>query len=608
LFWADRTPFVCRKAVAITMFIAQRRESEVEMPFRAERWLLGLPVLALVWGGATWLAAPRVEGHIRGAVQEAPGMAGLRRVGARVDVRGLDVVILADFDVPEAVRQEAERAAAAIGGVRRVRIEIAQAITMEPFRLSVRRARSGLQMDGGVPPGPLHAKFVENALAIVPADRLEDKLVPALGGPPAFDQAAELALRLAGQLARGEVTLVGQTMVVRGDTDNFDAYNTLMTGLNRLPLGYRLGTMDVTPPEIRAFVWKASRSGPNLELSGYVPSEQAREAVRAAAAAEMPGLDLADKMQTARGLDRGTDFAALTRVALSALARLDRGEAEFEAGRLALNGAGVARDLLDGLADQVRKNLPSGVKPGAVVLTAIPASPYAFAARRAGGRVRLSGFAPGPTERGAVQASVTRRFPGEAIVDELHIADGSPEGFAAAASLSLDALSELADGEARITDRRLELSGRALYAEAAERIRQRIAKAVPAGWTGAAEIRAEPFEKPLETGLCGDLLADVARRDPIRFEPGTAEPAAKSRPGLEALSDVVRRCGPARIRVVAHIETPGNPEGARELARRRAAAVAAALGGGAANVTAEGTSSRTSEKGEADRLAFMVEP
>jgi OOP family OmpA-OmpF porin len=322
----------------------------------------------------------------------------------------------------------------------------------------------------------------------------------------------------------------------------------------------------------------------------------------------MPGLQVADHMQTARGLDRGTDFAALTRVALSTLARLDRGEAEFEAGRLTLKGAGVARDLLDGLADQVRKNLPSGVKPGTVALATIPASPYAFAVRRAGGRVRLSGFAPGPAERGAVQASVTRRFPGEAIVDELHIADGSPEGFAAAASLSLDALSELADGEARITDRKLELSGRALYAEAAERIRQRVAKAVPAGWTGTAEIRTESFEKPLEAGLCGDLLADAARRDPLRFEPGTAEPAAKSRPSLEALSDVVRRCGPARIRVVVHIETPGNPEGARELARQRAAALAAALSGGAANVTAEGTSSRTSEKGEADRLAFMVEP
>jgi OOP family OmpA-OmpF porin len=585
-----------------------------DMPFRPDRWLWGLPIAAVVWAGATWVAAPRVEGHIRGAVQEAPGMTALRRIGARIDVRGLDVVIMADFEVPDAVRHDAERAATAIPGVRRVRIEIAKAFALEPFRLTLRRARSGLQLEGGVPPGAFHARLIDKALAITPADRLEDKLIPALGAPPAFEAAVDLAVQLAGQLARGEVTLVDRILTIKGEASDFEGYNAVVAGLKRLPFGYAAGEVEVVPPEIRIFAWSASRNGSDLELSGYVPSEPAREAVRAVAAAEMPDVRLADRMQTARGLERGTDFPALTRVALSALARLERGRAEFEAGRFALTGAGVARDLLDGLADDVRKGLPGGVEPGAIALTAVPASPYAFAARRAVGRVILSGFTPGPAERGVVQAAAARRFPGEAIVDNLHIADGSPEGFAAAVTVSLEALSELADGEARITDRRLELAGRGLYPQMAERTRQRVTKALPAGWTGSAEIRTEPFEKPLEAGLCSDLLADSVRRNPIRFEPSVPEPAAKSGPGLDALSDVVRRCGAVRIRVVAHIDTPGDLASARELAKRRAAVIVSALAGGSAQLAADGTSAPTAraaggaDKGETDRLAFTVEP
>jgi outer membrane protein OmpA-like peptidoglycan-associated protein len=226
--------------------------------------------------------------------------------------------------------------------------------------------------------------------------------------------------------------------------------------------------------------------------------------------------------------------------------------------------------------------------------------------------VILSGFTPGPAERDAIQGAATRRFPGEAIVlADLHIADGSPQGFPAAAALSLDALSELAEGEARITDTRLDLAGRALYAELAERTRQRVTKALPAGWTGAAEIRTQPYEKPLEAALCGDLLADALRRDPVTFEPGAAEPSAKARPALGTLSDVLRRCGPARIRVVSHIDTSGDLGGARELARRRAAAVASALNAGAAQLVADGTSGRPAKEndpGEAHRLTFTVEP
>jgi OOP family OmpA-OmpF porin len=319
-------------------------------------------------------------------------------------------------------------------------------------------------------------------------------------------------------------------------------------------------------------------------------------------------------MQTARGLAAGVDFDALGRVAVNALQRLASGRAAYDGGRFALSGAGPARDLVGELPGAIQRDLPSGVALGAVAIQPIPASPYLFAARRGGGRVTLTGYTPDPAVRDAMRGALERLVPTETVVDDLHLADGAPDGFAVAAGYALEAVAQLAEGSAELVDRRLVLQGRALYPGLAKLAERRVGTALPPGWTGLADIKADPIERPLEASLCADLLADNVRRDPPRFEPGKAEISARS--NLDALRDVVRRCGPARIRVTVRAEPGEESEAARTLSAQRAAALAAALGrGNTARLAADGTElgakprpEQASPKPGTERVAFVVEP
>jgi OOP family OmpA-OmpF porin len=200
------------------------------------------------------------------------------------------------------------------------------------------------------------------------------------------------------------------------------------------------------------------------------------------------------------------------------------------------------------------------------------------------------------------------RFPGEAVAAEIHLADGAPDGFPVAVAAGLESLASLADGRVQISDRRITLRGRSLYPETAERMRQRFASVLPAGWDAAIEVRAEPIEKPLEAGLCTDLLNDLARRDPVRFEPKAVEPSPKAAGSLDGLAGVLRRCGGARLRVAVRPESAEDRSAAQALADQRAKALAVVLSSRVPGASLNAAIESAPAKPDSERVAFSVEP
>jgi OOP family OmpA-OmpF porin len=584
------------------------------MKWKPKRWAIGLPLLAAVWGSGTWLAEPVVEADLKRAAQDQPGLADLRRFGAKLEVQGRDAIVTTDFGLADAARSAAQGAGDRVPGLRSLRIETATPLAGQPFRLTILRRNGGTELRGSVPAGGLHGRLIEQAGASVGPDKVEDRLVPAIGAPDAYEEAAEAALRLAAFLERGEVTLADRRIAAQGEAADFAGYNALIRAATTLPAGYTLGLLEVQPPEARPFTWSASRNGSAVTLSGYVPSESARDALREALASALPGASVTDEMQTARGLASGVDFGALTRPALDALGQLGTGRALYDGRQLALSGSGPARDQLDRLPDAVRRNLPRNVALGPVSLTPVPASPYLFTARRGEGRVSLSGYAPDEDTRDMLQKTAERRFVGEAVSAGIHIADGAPDGFASMAGLALETLSQVADGEATLSDRRVNLEGRALYSEAAEQTRRRVTTSLPSGWTGTARLKVETAEKILEPGQCADLLGEAVRREPVRFEADRPDATGKGRAALDALASVVRRCGSARIRVVVRADAGSDADASRALAQLRATALAGVLGKDmSATLSGEGAlrapaREGASPKADAAPITFLVEP
>ena len=129
---------------------------------------------------------------------------------------------------------------------------------------------------------------------------------------------------------------------------------------------------------------------------------------------------------------------------------------------------------------------------------------------------------------------------------------------------------------------------------------------------GAREVAVGGGEKPLDARFCEDLLNDVVRRDPIRFEPGRPEPKPADGPALAGVADVLRRCGQARIGVVSTTSAAGDLDEMRDLSLKRAAAIVRSLKalGTGADLQPVGRAAVASDPAKAgpDQLTFEVRP
>ena len=576
---------------------------------RPAGWALGLPMLALLAAVAVMRVSPAVEINIRREaaklVRAEPGSP-LAAAGGRVVVEGRDVRIVTDAELPEELRREIGIRAAAIPAVRVVGSETTGYVALSPFSFGVKRSEAGIELSGGVPTAELRDRLVAQAARFVSPDQVDDRLRLASGAPEGFEAAASHLLAAIGALESGEGALAGRRVRATARPRDSLSYNALMASFRALPAGYSAGELDILPPRITPFLWTARRDDGGLSLGGAVPSEESRAALLRLAQEMLPDLPVRDAMQTARGLDRSIDFLETARSAFDSLGRLKAGEAQIVDRRFSLAGETVAKGGAAEVEKRLRETLPPALGAPKVAVLVVPASPFLFGARRAGGRIELTGYVSDERDRAAAADLAKTRFPGERLLDRTIVVEGAPAGFPEAMRTALETLSDFAEGEAAIRERDLHYSGRVLYAQLAARIRRTAPRQVPEGWQARVEL--EPVRAPgaLDAYLCADLLGDAARRNPVRFLPGQAEPAANAGPALEAAADIARRCGRVGIRVVHHM---GDPQAPRDLALSRARALVAALSerGSTARFSAAGEVAGGPDK-EAERTEFQVAP
>jgi OmpA-OmpF porin, OOP family len=248
------------------------------------------------------------------------------------------------------------------------------------------------------------------------------------------------------------------------------------------------GSIGPALPTVSPYTWAAERQGQEVRLTGHVPSDAVRAEMVAIARREIGDLPVIDRTQVAAGRAPGLDFVAATGAALAGLAQLQEGRVELTDSRLAIRGKAKDKAALAAI-DVALRNLPRGLQPGSVSVTTPTAAPYAFSVQRTPGAVILSGYLPDAAARAEIAKHIRSRFFQEEIVDTTRLADGAPPHFAAAAALAVDHLSQLAVGQASVAEGMVRVAGEALYAQAAGRMRDTIAKEAPNGWRGVADIK-----------------------------------------------------------------------------------------------------------------------
>ncbi|MDQ8730303.1 OmpA family protein [Bradyrhizobium sp. LHD-71] len=370
-------------------------------------------------------------------------------------------------------------------------------------------------------------------------------------------------------LDKTRIEAAGRDLTVGADAFSEDGRRSSIAIAEAVP-GVRL-VHDQTRivDEAKPFTWAAERNVSRLTLSGNVPLPAVRARLLEASRGIAGGIEVADQMAFARGVPPRFEATAL--LLLEQLGRLRDGKVALSDTSVRLSG--IARELggREAIAAALR-NLPEGY---AVAENAVAAPPYIFQVNKdpVAATLTLGGYVPDNAAHVALIEAAKRKFLNEKIVDNLKASVGAPAGFVDAATAALGALSRLSTGSLTMSDRKVKLSGDALYDVAADEIRTGLPGELPKGWHAEAEVSTRPPASAVDGTVCEQLFTELLGHGHIRFVSGQADIDNDSRGLMDRLVEIALRCPTSNLEIVGHTDSDGDEATNMRLSERRAQAV-----------------------------------
>lgn len=214
--------------------------------------------------------------------------------------------------------------------------------------------------------------------------------------------------------------------------------------------------------------------------------------------------------------------------------------------------------------------------------------PYTFRVTRRGNQFTLEGAVPSDRARRELIARAQRAAPNAAALDRMHVAGGAPSPYWRAIALgAIQQLARLGRGQARLNGANLVVVGDGSR-EQVQAVRDYYATPLPAPFAARADltVTGEPLAIPELAGVdlsnasaqsCSTAFERLMATNVITFASGSSAIEDESRPLLNNLAMVARRCDGYAIEVAGHTDNLGAREANLELSRRRAMAVVAYL-------------------------------
>lgn len=332
------------------------------------------------------------------------------------------------------------------------------------------------------------------------------------------------------------------------------------------------------PQKVEPFLWHATRRGDRVRLYGYVPNRATRQIIIGMTNATLPGLEVTDRMRTARGVPQVDTWLAGLSFALKQLAALKKGEVRLE--DLALSVAGEAENAAEyrTVSAALKGGLPKGITLANVQIAAPVVSPYTWSAQFAGGQLVLSGHVADDGAKAELLAAAATAPAGTGVVDRLETARGAPADFAGAAALLTRQIVKLQSGNAEMKDTAVTVGGVAADEDQAKAVREALRTSMPAAFKLTDQIRvreppkvdvkAEPKVGPKVGPKVEPTVEPKAGAEPTAPAPVEQRAAADAQPKADpqpaAAAPPARAEVPAKVEVQPEMKVVAQPPPAAE--------------------------------------------
>lgn len=425
-------------------------------------WLLGLPILALVWGLAIKGERAPIVNDLERRAQSSLARADIDWAEARFyGTEGR----LSGAAYSESERQLALKLLRQTWGVWDVRDETVLIDEAPNYVWGAAVKDDNLHLTGYVPNEKTRRQILQFAKQQFPAHAVRDNMRPARGvpGEEIWIDGISFGLRQLMQLKQGgRVDLQGTKLGIAGEAESVTAYRTIKGDvLRRLPSGIILAADEVLPPRVSPFSWRAKYRANQVEMDGHVPGGKARDKIVEIAKEAFPKAAIVDKMTAAGGEPKGWLKAITT--ALREMTKLEVAEASMTDQRFTFSGEAQKEITSERVASALKVGMPDTFKLTQKVTFREPTlptvSPFTTTVASDGEKVSLSGYAPDERGRQRLVASAKQNFPKRDIVDALTFANGAPAGWLTCADAGVLGLARLDKGRAELSGPALRLTG-----------------------------------------------------------------------------------------------------------------------------------------------------
>ncbi|QOZ84711.1 MULTISPECIES: alpha/beta hydrolase [Chromobacterium] len=187
-------------------------------------------------------------------------------------------------------------------------------------------AHAHIRLLGGASDTKTRRAIVREARQIFPVESIQDNMQVAVGGISRAQ--ASYALAQLAHLANGQVSIMAGVFSIEGQARSDQNAHTLMVEIQAsLPSDLKAGNLAITPARVPLFTWTVSRLKNGLQFDGFVPSDDAKQALLTDAKYQFPNVDIYDNTVVAQGAPKG--FLSNARAGLMQMTRVNTGMARL---------------------------------------------------------------------------------------------------------------------------------------------------------------------------------------------------------------------------------------------------------------------------------------